>query len=151
MGGSILSFHTACARRRNRGAAMMEVAFLCPWIFLLFIGALDWGFYSYALISLQAAARSAALYTSSSALTATESATACTIVLGELKSLPNIGSGVTTCASNPVVTATSINGPDSAAAAQISVQYTSVSLIPIPGLLKKQFTVTRTVKMRLRT
>ena len=41
-------------RRRSRGGAMMELVLFAPWIFLLVIGALDWGFYASALISLQA-------------------------------------------------------------------------------------------------
>lgn len=130
---------------------MLELALLSPWVFLLFIGALDWGFYGYALISLQAAARSAVLYTSTNTAKATDSATACTIVLAELRKLPNIGTSTTSCASNPVVSATSITGPDSAAAAQVSVQYQTISMIPIPGLLAKQFTITRIVKMRIRS
>jgi len=129
---------------------MLEMALLSPWVFMLFIGALDWGFYGTALISMQSAVHSAVLYTSSSAATATDSATACSIVLGELRKLPNIGTSATTCSTNPVVTATSITGPDSAPAAQVSVSYQSVSMIPIPGLLAKQFTVTRVVKMRIR-
>ena len=130
---------------------MLEMALLSPWVFMLSIGALDWGFYGYALISVQSAVRSAALYTSTSATTATDSGKACTIVLGELRALPNIGTSVTTCGSNPVVTATSITGPDSAPAAQVSVRYHTISMIPIPGLLAKQFTVTRVVKMRIRS
>jgi Flp pilus assembly protein TadG len=138
-------------KRKTRGTAMMEMALLSPWIFFLFIGALDWGFYSYALISMQAAARTAALYTSTNASTAANTtantATACTLVLAEMASLPNVG---TDCASNPTVTATGITGPDSNPASQVSVTYQSVSLIPIPGLLAKQFTITRIVKMRVR-
>ena len=130
---------------------MMEMALLMPWVFLLFIGALDWGFYAYSLISMQAAIRTAVLYTSTSTATASDSAKACTLVLAELKNLPNIGTSVTTCGTNPVVTATQITGPDSAQASQVSVTYQSISLIPIPGLLNKQFTITRTGKMRLRT
>ena len=136
------------AKRRIRGSAILELTLLGPWIFLAFIGALDWGFYAYALISLQAAARTAVLYTSTSATTVADAATACTLVLGEMASLPNVAS---TCASNPLVTATSVTGPDSATASQVSVTYTSVVLIPLPGMLRKQFTITRTVKMRLRS
>jgi Flp pilus assembly protein TadG len=135
------------AKRRRRGNAMLELVLLGPWVFFLFIGALDWGFYAYALISLQAAVRSAALYTSSSAATAGDSTTACTLVLAEMASLPNVGAA---CGANPVVSAASITGPDGAIATQVSVTYTSLSLIPIPGMLTKQFTITRTVKMRLR-
>jgi Flp pilus assembly protein TadG len=123
------------------------MALLAPWIFILFIGALDWGFYSYALISLQAATRTAALYASTNIVTAADSATACTLVLGEMGNLPNVG---TTCGTNPVVTASLVTGIDSQNAAQVSVTYQSVSLIPIPGLLAKQFTVTRVVRMKIR-
>jgi Flp pilus assembly protein TadG len=130
---------------------MMEMALLMPWFFLLFIGVLDWGFYANALISMQAATRTAVLYTSTGSGTAADSATACQLVLAELRNLPNIGTGVTVCSSNPVVTATAVTGPDAAAASQVSVTYQSVSLIPIPGLLTKQFTLTRTGKMRLRS
>jgi Flp pilus assembly protein TadG len=135
-------------KRRNGGHAILELALIGPWVFLLFIGALDWGFYACALISLQAAARTAALYTSTSAATVSDSTTACSLVLGEMANLPNIG---TVCSTNPVVTATSVTGPDSATATQVSITYTSVALIPLPGLLRKQFTITRTVKMRLRS
>jgi len=137
--------------RRTRGGATLELALLSPWVFFLFIGALDWGFYGYSLISLQAAARSAVLYTSTSVGTSTNVGVACNIVLGELRSLSNIGTSTTTCDSNPVVTATQVVGPDSAAAAQVSVQYRTPSMIPIPGLLAKQFTITRVVTMRIRS
>jgi Flp pilus assembly protein TadG len=126
---------------------MLEMAILGPWIFFLFIGALDMGFYAYALISLQAAARSAALYTSTDSSTKTQSGAACTIVLGEMKYLRNAG---TDCSSNPTVAATAWTGPDSSAGAQVSVTYQTLPLIPIPGLLSKQFTITRVVRMRLR-
>ena len=139
------------ARNSRRGGAAMEMAMIAPWAFLLFIGALDWGFYSYAVISLQAASRAAVLYTATSTATAADSSTACTIVLGELRYLPNIGTAVTTCGSNPVVTATSVTGPDSASASQVSVTYQTIRMIPIPGLLNSQFTITRTAKMRVRT
>src|SRR3954452_13019886 len=100
------------SRARRRGGAMMEMAMLMPWVFFLFIGALDWGFYAYSLISMQAAIRTAVLYTSSSDATKANQATACMLVLKELKTLPNM-SGVTDCSSNPVVTANGVAGPDS--------------------------------------
>jgi hypothetical protein len=98
---------------------------------------------------MQAAVRTAVLYTSSSDGTKADSAGACTLVVKELQYLPNVGSG-NTCGTNPIVTATSGLGPDSLPASQVSVTYRSVSLIPIPGLLAKQFTITRTGKMRIR-
>ena len=137
--------------RRKRGGAVMEMALLLPWVFLLFVGALDWGFYAYSLISMQAAIRTAVLYTSTNTATKTDVATACTLVVGELKGLPNIGTASNDCSSNPVVTATGTTGPDSSAAALVTVRYQSVSLIPIPGLLSKQFTITRSGTMRIRS
>ncbi len=136
-------------RSRRRGASIIELVLIAPWMFMLFIGALDWGFYASALISVQAAARSAALYTSGGTSVAADSTTACTIVLNEIQKLPNIGTSTTTCGTNPVVTASSITGPDGAAASKVSVQYQSISLIPLPWLAK-QFTVTRNVTMRVR-
>jgi Flp pilus assembly protein TadG len=130
---------------------MMEMALLMPWVFLLFIGAMDWGFYAYSLISMQAAIRTAVLYTSTSDATKADSSGACTLVVAEMSNLPNVVSAGNDCSSNPVVTATAIPGPDSNPASQVSVKYQSVSLIPIPGLLTKQFTITRTGKMRIRS
>jgi Flp pilus assembly protein TadG len=147
MKANLTNSRRSAAKRRTSGHAILELALIGPWVFFLFIGAFDWGFYAYALISLQSAARSAALYTSTSAATISDSATACSLVLAEMVSLPNVG---TVCGVNPIVTAASVTGPDLAAATQVSVTYTSIALIPIPGLLRKQFTITRTVKMRLR-
>src|SRR5450759_3460127 len=138
-------------RRRTRGGAVLELALLSPWVFFLFIGVLDWGFYGYALISMQAAAHSAVLLTSTSISTAPRLDLACQVVVGELRTLPNIGTAPNDCSSNPVVTATQITGPDGASAAQVSVRYQSISLIPIPGLLAKQFTFNRVVIMRIRS
>jgi Flp pilus assembly protein TadG len=130
---------------------MLEMVLISPWIFLLFIGALDWGFYASALVSLEAGVRSATLYTATSTGTAADSTTACTIILSEIRKLPNIGSSVTACTSNPTVTATYLaSGPGSAPATRVTATYTSISLVPIPGLLRKQFTVTRSAVMRVR-
>jgi Flp pilus assembly protein TadG len=136
--------------RRKRGGALMEMALLMPWVFLLFIGAVDWGFYAYSLISMQAAVRTAVLYTSTGDSTKADSVGACALVVAEMSSLPNVASTGNDCSSNPVVSATSVVGPDSNPASQVSVRYRSMSLIPIPGLLSKQFTITRIGKMRVR-
>jgi Flp pilus assembly protein TadG len=143
---------TASNRRKRRGGSLIELVLIAPWIFFLFIGALDWGFYASALVSLQAGLRSAGLYTATSPATADDQATACTLILGELQKLPNVGSGLTTCGATPVVvTAAKITGPDGAVATKVTLTYSSISLVPIPGLLAKQFTVTRDVTMRVRS
>jgi Flp pilus assembly protein TadG len=137
---------------RERGHAMLEAALLLPWALFLFVGAFDLGFYNYALISTQNAARVAAWYTSQTATTSSDASTACTYALAELSSMPNVGTSVTTCAASPVVvTATQVTGADGALASQVSVSYTSPQLIPIPGALPSQYTFDRTVQMRLVT
>jgi hypothetical protein len=128
------------------------MALLAPWFYFLAIGALDWGFYSYALITTQSAARVAAEYTSGASATLGDSSGACTAALGVMRKLPNVGAGMTTCSALPVtVTATSGTGPDGASITTVSVTYQSVALIPIPGILTKQLTLTRSVEMRARS
>jgi Flp pilus assembly protein TadG len=132
----------------RRGACVIEIVLIAPWVFFLFIGALDWGFYASALISVEAAARSAALYTSTSVAAASDSSGARTIVVQELQKVPNVTD------TNPSVTATLLDGgssPDGTKASQVAVTYTTISLVPLPGLLRQQFTFTRTVTMRVRT
>ena len=138
--------------RREHGHAMLEAALLLPWVLFLFVGAFDLGFYNYALISTQNAARVAAWYTSQTTSTSTDSTTACTYALAELASLPNVGTSVTTCSASPVVvTASQVTGVDGGLASQVKVSYTSPQLIPLPGALPGQYTFNRTVQMRLVT
>jgi Flp pilus assembly protein TadG len=147
-------------RRVAQGNAMVEVALLAPWIFFLFVGVLDFGFYSYAAICTQNAARVAALANAYSSSAAPDAAGACITVLQEMKSLPNTRSlsscGSGTCpstagpvnASQPIsVTACAVTGPDGASAAAVTVAYLSVPLIPIPGILMGQITLTRTAEV----
>lgn len=135
---------------------------LLPWFIFLFVGVFDWGYYAHALISTEAAAREATLYASTSkavATAGTASATVCTLALEELRIVPNVGSSITTCSASPVVTTLALIGPgqantnsaDSQLAALVSVQYTTLSLIPIPLLLKGSATFYRVVEMRLRS
>lgn len=142
-----LCFH---GRRRRGGHAVIEVSLLAPWIFFLFAGVLDLGFYAYALISAENAARVAVEYTSANSATAVDNAGACTYALGEMNSMSNIR-GLSSCGSLPLqVSATLVaSGADGAPAASVSVTYQTALMIPIPGLLG-QFTVTRTAQMKLR-
>src|SRR5579871_6288354 len=75
---------------RRSGHSVMEFAFFLPFLLFLFVGAFDWGFYAWALIATQNAARVAALYTSGSSSTASDSSGACTYALGELAYAPNV-------------------------------------------------------------
>ncbi|HUJ20925.1 MAG TPA: TadE family protein [Bryobacteraceae bacterium] len=144
---------------RRRGHAIVEVSLMAPWIFFLCVGALDFGFYSYAAICTENAARVAVQQTSIDANSAASSATACTYALGEMKSLPNMN-GVTTCqasagsisSSQPLaVVATLVNpGADGTLASSVTVTYQTTQMIAIPGLMASNFTLVRTAQMRLR-
>lgn len=146
-------------RKRQKGGSLLECTFMLPWLIFLFVGAFDWGEYAHALISTEAAARTAATYASGNKTTAVDSTTVCTLALEELRIVVNVGSGITTCTSSPVVVTTALIGPgqtntasaDGQLAAQVSVQYSTISLIPIPGLLKNQATFYRVVELRLRS
>lgn len=134
--------------RGQRGSAVIELTLLAPWMFFLFIGVVDLGFFCYSLIAVENSARVAAEYTSKSPSVAAAQAGACTRVLSELAMLPNV-SGLSNCNASPlVVTAASATGPDGNAATSVSVTY-NLSLIPIPGLMAGTLNVTRNVQMRV--
>lgn len=137
-------------RSRRAGQAVLEVALIAPWIFLLFMGAFDLGFYYNALISTENAARVAAEYTSTDHTTRADSRGACTYALLELKSMSN-AHGLSSCTSLPViVSASAVTGPDgSSLASSVSVTYQTVPLFPIPGLMGR-LKVTRTAVMYMR-
>jgi hypothetical protein len=124
-----------------------------PWYVFLFVGAFDYGFYSYALIATQDAARIAGMYCSTSTSTAADATTACSYSLDQVRNLPNVGTALTTCSASPlVVTASVVNGADGTTNGdtQVSVTYTTPQLIPIPGLFPGKLTIAKTVQMKIR-
>jgi len=48
-------------RTKNRGSAVVEAALMMPWLAFLFMGVFDFGFYAYASICTQNAARAVAV------------------------------------------------------------------------------------------
>jgi len=136
-------------RWREHGHAVIEISLMAPWIFFLFMGTLDFGFYSYAIIATQNAARVAVMQTSLNSTTATNNTLACLYALTELNRLPNVSS-LNTCGALPViVNATSVVDADGANASRVAVTYQSINMIPIPGL-SGSITLTRTAQMRLK-
>ena len=144
-------------RGNQRGNALVEVALMAPWIFFLFVGVFDVGFFCYAGICTQNAARAVALSSAQGGNLAP-----CTVALGELGMLPNVNGG--TCDALPViVTITTLDGSACADAGvgsavtnaalpfcvQSSVTYQTIPLIPIPGVMMGRMTLTRTSQMRL--
>ncbi len=158
------------SRRCKNGQALIEFTLLAPWLLFLFVGALDMGFFAYALISTQNAARAVAQYASAtSALYASpDSRTAtfneaCYYALEELRGQPNV-TPTTTCSSGTTVSSAapvalciglncnnqSVTGADGASAAQVTLTYLTIQMVPIPNVLGAQFTLRPTVQMRIR-
>ena len=140
----------------RRGSSIIEFSLIFPWYVFLFVGALDSGFFAYALIATQNAARAAAVYCSSSSSAAIDSVTACTYAADQLRGMPNIGASYSSgCTGSPLtVTAALLNSsssPQSAdgnPATQVTVTYVTPQLIPIPGIFPGQLTITRSVQIR---
>src|SRR3569833_637592 len=101
--------------RSRRGSSIIEFSLIFPWYVFLFVGAFDSGFFAYALIATQNAARAAAVYCSSSASAAVDSVTACTYATDQLRGMPNIGVSYSAgCAGSPLtVTAALLNSASS--------------------------------------
>ena len=148
--------------RLRRGNNLIEFSLIVPWYIFLFVGALDSGFFAYSLIASQAAAREGALYCaaqgSGSPCVDAAGSVQCQYALDQLRMMPNVGSGITTCGTGTTVTATApvavstatINTSPASAlypGTSVTVVYLTPNLIPIPGLFPGQVTITRTVKM----
>src|ERR1700674_2519077 len=85
---------------RERGHAVVEIALMAPWIFFLFVGVFDVGFFSYAAICTQNAARQAAVRTAADEFSQSN-ALACAAALGEMNRLPNVPS-LGSCSATPL-------------------------------------------------
>jgi Flp pilus assembly protein TadG len=139
-------------RRTRGGNAVIEVALMAPWIFFLFVGVLDFGFYAYAFISVENAARAAVLLTSQSKTSASDQQDACALVLVELQYAAYGRTLPTTCQADPlVVNATLLTngGLDTKDAAQVEVRYTTIGMIPIPGVFAGSFVIDRVWQMKI--
>ena len=145
--------------RNRRGSNIIEFSLLMPWYVFLFVGTFNYGFFAYSLIAAQSAAREAAVYCAANSSTAADSTTACGYVLDQLRNLPNVGSGLTTCGTSSVtaaapvaVTATSVStGADGNPATSVTVTYLTPQFVPIPGIFPGQLTITQTVQIRIRS
>jgi len=165
-------------RRKTRGSAVVEAALMMPWLAFLFVGVLDFGFYAYAAICTQNAARAAAM-----AVATGSPVSACTAADGELAGLPNM-IGQSSCgaqypsgisASQPASACTTTVSASGAAdtncsqaascadcggnggttctgtcqSIQATVAYQTIPMIPIPGVLMGKMTLTRSAEMKV--
>jgi len=164
-------------KRSESGNSIVEMALLAPWVFFLFVGVFDLGFYAYGIICTQNAARAAATQTASS-VGVQSASIACTAAWNELRGMPNVAGLTQDCSQLPVVVtqrtlcdrtkvqpstlaASCISGSQCAdcgssadpnshsASSQVSVQYQSIPLVPIPGILTGRLTITRIMEMRI--
>lgn len=161
--------------RGESGNSLREVALLSPWIFFLFVGVFDLGFYAYAVICTENAARAAATQTAMS--TSVPAGVECDAAWNEMKGLPNVAQLSENCGQLPVLVtrktlcvqatvqpssivctapgcadcggATDPSGH--AASSQVAVTYQSGLFIPIPGILTNQLNITRIAEMRIIT
>ncbi len=147
------------ATTARRGSAVVEVSLLAPWILFLFVGVFDMGMYTYSMMGVENAARVAAEYTSRNWNYAGDTTGACNRVLAEVAMLPNVGSQANCNAgggNTVVVTAQALDSSttpaslDGSRATLVQVTYTGNRLVPIPGLLMGQLTITRSVEMRVK-
>jgi len=141
-------------RTKTKGSSAVEFAFLVPWFAFLFVGVLDLGYYNYALITAQSAARTAVLFTSSSTSASTQSTQACSYVYDQLTSNINLSSATTCTGASPITlttsvltTSTSPASPDGNSASMVTIEFTSATLIPIPGIMPANMPVARTAQM----
>jgi len=156
-------------RKREKGSALVEMAFMMPWIAFLFVGIFDFGFYSYAAIATQNAARAVAIQSANGG-----AVNICQSAKNELGFLPNVPG--TSCAgtqagvsnATPIWVCTGILTNTTAvvcglptaicadcaldnAASSIKavVTYMSVPMVPIPGVLTGRLTLTRIAEARI--
>jgi hypothetical protein len=134
------------AALKENGHAAIEVALLAPWIVLLFIAIFNFGFYAYAAICTQNAARVAALATASAPETAASQSVACSQALEEMRMLPNVAGLAPSygCGALPL----RVNVVGSANASRVEVTYQTVQLFPLPFLMGRM-TLTRIANVRV--
>jgi hypothetical protein len=125
----------------------------------LFTAVFDFGFYAYAFIGVQNAARAAVLQTAVNTSTASNQTGACRVALDALRGLPNVGSSFTSaCAFDPVtVTAAycdastpcpgGASSADGGPASFVTVTYRMPALFRFP--LRPAVTITRAAQIRL--
>jgi Flp pilus assembly protein TadG len=122
---------------------------MCPWLLLLFIGIFDFGFYMYAAISVQNAARAAALATGANPASAGSQITACRYARDEMRFMTNFSSLPADCSALPLtVQAWSEADAQGATMSRVQVSYRTVQLFTLP-FVPGQMTISRTARMRV--
>jgi Flp pilus assembly protein TadG len=145
-------------RTQRKGNALIEFSLLVPWILFMFTGVFDFGFYCYACVCVQNAARTAATHAATNSTTASDNSKSCQLTIAELRGLPNVGQSLTACSATPLTVTTnycdgttncgSSVSADNGPAAYVAVTYQVPPLFhwPLPGVTS----ITRTAEFRLK-
>lgn len=143
-------------KKRQRGTAMVEFALVAPLLWIVSLAAFDAGLYVYSFISVQSAARAAALRNAGSSESAADQAGACSVVTDHLRGLPSVNSG--TCTKAPLVVASVIcnnqscgsanSSADGTPATLVTVSYTVPSLFRFPLVGPSVVTLSSEMKLR---
>lgn len=146
----------------RRGHAAVEATLMAPWILLLFIAVMDFGFYAYAAIATANAARIGALKASmdlayhppGDPIPANYANDLSQRVLAEMAALPNVQelfSQSPPYTFPPLGVDVAIDGAttDGQPAAVVTVRYRTVPMFPLPWMTG-QFELTRIARMRMR-
>jgi len=149
-------------KRSESGSSIVEIALLAPWIFFLFVGVFDLGFYLYAASCTQNAARIGAIQTATNPALSTSQlqAMACNAALLEMVQVPNTHTASSCNALPLIVTQQTLNNSTTPACADCGIDATGVSslvtvtyrsglFVPIPGLITNQMNLTRTSETRM--
>jgi Flp pilus assembly protein TadG len=145
-------------RPRTRGSAIVEFALVSPLMFLFMVASFDFGLYTYAFLAVQNGVRVAALHNSAGIDSAADQATACAMVLEELRGLPNTGSA-SGCNGSPVTVSSVLLCPSNCSAGTGSADGKPAALVTVkykmPGVFQLHLpgsdTITRTAQMRVRS
>ena len=146
--------------RTERGTAFVELALVAPVLFVMALVAFDGGMYLYSFISVQNAARAAALRNSGGRESAVDQVAACALVTDQLRGLPAITATPGSCDGAPLVVSsalcdsshtcgTAASSADGQLAAIVVVQYTPPTLFRLP--LAGPLSVRSTSQMKLRS
>jgi len=161
-------------RKREKGSALVEAALLMPWVWFLFVGILDSGFYTYSAMATQNAVRAVAIQAGNLGGVMT-SAQMCTSARNEMGFLGNVVlmsncaasqaavsnaapiwvcAGILTNVSGsacglPAATCADCGLDAGARSVQAVLTYQSIPLVPIPGILPEQLQLTRIAEARI--
>ncbi|HEU0119452.1 MAG TPA: TadE/TadG family type IV pilus assembly protein [Bryobacteraceae bacterium] len=146
-------------RQRNRGNAVIEFAVMAPMIAVVLFGVLETAFYGVIFLSVENAARSAAMRNSFGSDSAADQQSACTIAREELDSILKTNGSLPApgCSSAPLVVTSKLCGDgvactgsqmsaDGKAATAVTVRLTVPSWVPMRLIPE----ITRTAEMKVR-